>query len=166
MIHNSKLETARLQIRPFCAEDAPRMVEIFADPMVARFVGEGNSLAAEEATLWMRNSRANLARHGNGTGAVVERVSERVIGWAGIARPDDEEPEIIYGFERSAWGKGFGTELLAALIGYARQTGLKPIRATVYSENTRSIALLDNAGFRLADAAWKEDPAIRLYLLD
>lgn len=152
MIENDALRTGRLVVRPFEDADAERLVAILADPDVARHVGEGDPLDREEAPLWVRNSRANLRRFGFGTGAVMERASGRVIGWAGFARPEGAPCEIVYGFEKAAWGKGHGRELLAALVAFAGERRIDPLRATVHPGNAASIRLLRGAGFRLVDA--------------
>ena len=157
MIESGCLETERLIVRPFEEADADRLVAIFADRDVARHVGEGEPLERDEAELWVRNSRANLRRFGFGTGAVVERASGRVIGWAGFARPPGEPCEIVYGLEKGAWGRGYGRELLAALIDFAAARGIDPLRATVHPDNAASIRLLARAGFRLADADYGGD---------
>ena len=160
MIENGCIGSERLVVRPFEETDADRLVTIFADPDVARHVGEGDPLDRDMAELWVSNSRANLRRFGFGTGAVVERVSDRVIGWAGFARPEGEPCEIVYGFERAAWGKGYGRELLSALIDFAAARGIDPLRATVHPDNAASIRLLTRAGFRLADADYDGDATL------
>ncbi len=165
MIENGCLGTERLVVRPFEEADADRLIAIFADPADARHVGDGDPLDRHGASLWVRNSRANLRRFGFGTGAVVERASGRVIGWAGFARPEGEPCEIVYGFERAAWGRGYGRELLAALTGFAGECGIDPLRATVHPGNAASIHLLARAGFRLVDADHGGD-GTRLYMLD
>ena len=165
MIHESKLETERLEVRPFSHADVPRLVEIFADPEVARFVGDGEPIPDEEGHQWVDNSLANLAKHGCGTGAVIEKASGRLIGWAGIARPPGDLPELIYGFEKSAWRKGYGRELLAALVEYSHEAGVVPVRATVNSGNSGSIALLEAAGFKLVEKGYKGQATSCLYVL-
>ncbi|MFC5423680.1 GNAT family N-acetyltransferase [Bosea eneae] len=116
MIHDSRLVTARLIVRPFVAADAPLLVALFADPQVHRFVDDGQPLAPDVAALWIERSAANLERFGYGTGAVVERAGGELIGWAGFARPGDGTEELIYGLRRASWGRGLGKELLAGLV--------------------------------------------------
>ena len=122
MIHNGSIETARLDIRPMRPGDAPLLVALFADPEERRFVDGGAPLDAATANLWVRRSNENLERLGYGTGVVVERTSSNLIGWAGFARPDDQPEQIIYGLVSSHWGRGYGTEILAALVESAEGT--------------------------------------------
>ena len=164
MIHASQLVTERLAVRPFVATDAPLLVALFADPEVHRFVDDGQPLAPDVAALWIERSAANLERFGFGTGAVVERASGELIGWAGFARPGDGTEEVIYGLRRADWGRGLGKELLAGLVAFADERGLSPIRATVDPANGASVHLLRQAGFVLAEPRYCGDPRADLYL--
>lgn len=164
MIRNGRLETERLYVRPFEVGDIDPLVTLFADPAVHRFVDDGEAMDREESELWVRNSRRNVEELGFGTGAIVQKSSGRLIGWAGVARPPDDEPEIIYGFERAAWRKGYGSELLSALTNFCGQQDIDPVRATVAAGNAGSIALLLSAGFELADAAYRGSADSHLYI--
>jgi ribosomal-protein-alanine N-acetyltransferase len=164
MIQASQLVTTRLVVRPFVADDAPLLVALFADPEVHRFVDDGQPLAPDVAKLWVERSAANLERFGYGTGAVVERASCELIGWAGFARPGDGTEEVIYGLRRADWGRGLGKELLAGLVVFAWERGISPIRATVDPANSASVHLLRQAGFVLAAPGYRGDAKADLYL--
>lgn len=165
MIHDGVLDTPRLAIRPFAPGDASWLVALFADPAVARFVGDGEPLSRSEAELWVRRSRENLAAFGYGTGAVIERASGRPIGWAGFARPGDGSEEIVYGLAAAHWRQGYGREIVAALVGFAAGRGIDPVHATVDPANLASIRLLEAHGFALAERGHKGDPGSDLYRL-
>lgn len=116
---------------------------------------------------WIENSRRNVATHGFGTGAVVLRETGQLIGWCGFARPEEGGEEIIYGLDQGYWGAGLGTELLAGLLLWARTIlKLESIRATVHSDNSASIAMLERAGFRLAQQHYLGDPHTLLYICE
>lgn len=150
MLDRSELATPRLIVRPFRDADGPALVALFADPRVHRFVDDGGPLAPARAQLWITRSRENLARHGYGTGAVVNRGGEELIGWAGFARPGGGSEELIYGLAADHWRRGLGRELLQALLRFAEARAIAPVRATVDPRNRRSIALLTRNGFMLA----------------
>ncbi|MGX1788336.1 GNAT family N-acetyltransferase [Bosea sp. NPDC055332] len=164
MIHASQLVTARLAVRPFVIADGPLLVALFADPDVHRFVDDGQPLAPDVAALWIERSAANLERFGYGTGAVVERASGELIGWAGFARPGDGTEEVIYGLRRASWGRGLGRELLAGLVAFAGERGIAPVRATVDPANGASVHLLRRAGFALAAQGYRGEAGSDLYL--
>lgn len=163
MIRDGRLETPRLIIRPFVATDAVTLVALFADPLVARFVDDGTALSAEDAALWVVRSAENLARHGYGTGAVVRKEDGLMIGWAGVARPADGSQEIIYGLARAFWRRGYGGEILSALVEFAAGRGIDPVRATVDPRNLISVRLLTGRGFTLAARGHDGDPDSDLY---
>jgi RimJ/RimL family protein N-acetyltransferase len=51
--------------------------------------------------------------------------------------------------DKSSWGKGFATEVVAALTGYAfNSLQLRYLKAGVYSENTVSAKVLEKVGYR------------------
>ncbi len=164
MIHKSQLVTTRLAVRPFMASDASLLVTLFVDPEVHRFVDDGQPLAPDVAARWVERSAANLERFGHGTGAVVERASGELIGWAGFARPDDGTQEVVYGLRRASWGRGLGKELLAGLLTFAAERGITPVRATVDPANSVSVHLLRQAGFVLAEPGYRGDARADLYL--
>ena len=83
-------------------------------------------------------SRINILQFGYGTGAVVEKVTQSLIGWAGIGRPADDNglEEVVYGLDSPYWGLGLGNELLAGLVRWSKETlGLQELRATAYPQN-------------------------------
>lgn len=166
MILNGALRTDRLLVRPFGADDAVALVDLFRDPRVHRFVDDGLPLSEEVARLWIERSGENLRRFGYGTGAVVLRASGELVGWAGFARPAHGEEQVIYGLHPSCWGFGLGRELLGELIRFAWARGHKRIRATVSPRNTASVRLLEHAGFTLGEKGHQGDPECNLYELD
>ncbi|MGH6613968.1 GNAT family N-acetyltransferase [Sphingomonas sp.] len=165
MIFESRLETPRLIIRPFIPADASTLVALFADPQVARFVDDGTALSADNAALWVLRSAENLARHGYGTGAVERKEDGLMIGWAGVARPADGSQEIIYGLARAFWRRGYGGEILSALVEFAAGRGIDPVRATVDPRNLVSVRLLTGHGFALAARGYNGDADSDLYQL-
>lgn len=149
MIHEGCIETPRLLIRPFVPGDAEVLVELFSDPSVAQFVDAGTPLSMENANLWVHSSRENLLQHGYGTGAVVERETSEMIGWAGFARPRDEPEQIIYGLGARHWRRGYGREIVEALVQFADTRGMETVYATVDPGNLVSARLLEESGFKL-----------------
>lgn len=157
--------TERLLFRSFEWSDLDRLAEISADVETSRYVGDGKPLSRELTRQWIQNSRDNVERYGYGTGAVLLRDSGNLIGWSGIARPDEGGEEILYGLYRDHWRQGLGTELLAGLLAWAWWTlKLGELRATVHRRNTASVRMLENAGFLLADDRYDDDPNTLLYI--
>lgn len=155
--------TERLLFRPFAVEDIDAFHAIAGDPEVMRFVGDGDPCDRALTALWIERSRENVDRFGYGTGAVIERETGRFIGWSGVARPEGQPEEIVYGFARDAWGKGYATELVRGLILFAFGTlNLPELRATVDPENAVSAHILEKCGF--VREPWEYDSESLLFV--
>lgn len=159
--------TARLRFRPFEADDVDSLTEICSNPETMRFIGDGRVLTREMAELWIKRSRENVERYGYGTGAVLELGSERMIGWAGVARPEGGLEEIVYGLRREEWGTGLGRELAEGLVNYLLESWELPeLRATLYRENRTSRRILESLGFVQRPRSAAEDVDSCLYVLE
>jgi RimJ/RimL family protein N-acetyltransferase len=71
------------------------------------------------------------------------------VGFFGPPEPADDgvpEVEIGYGLVAEAWGWGFATEALRALLRHTDEAGVR-VRASVAPENARSLRVLATSGF-------------------
>ncbi|MCF4097602.1 GNAT family N-acetyltransferase [Maritalea mediterranea] len=151
-------ETERLICRPFEANDFDALVALQTDPHVYQYVGDGQPLSPDQVRLWIDRSRKNIETNGFGTGAIVYKDKDELIGWAGYVQPPEQEIEIIYGLSQEEWGKGLGTEIVQGLVNAARDRyELIPLQATVDPQNSRSIKLLKKIGFELFAKTKDED---------
>ncbi len=117
------LETERLLLRRFTADDVDALVALDSDPRVRRYVEDGEpvtrEVAADAITHW-------LGYHDRfehfGFWAAIERESSAFIGWFHLRPSDDDHldaPELGYRLVASAWSRGYGTEGSRALIDLA-----------------------------------------------
>lgn len=152
------LATDRLRLRPFAAADVGRIVEIFADSRVSKWVDDGTPISEEQAKRWIAASYASVVKNGSSAGAIIEQSTGRMIGWGGIVHPEGTSPEIIYGFEFAAWGNGYGLEIASAIIKDAQEhRQFSRLRATVDPENKASIKILKSLGFELISSGLDEN---------
>lgn len=115
------LETERLVLREFVADDVNNLVELDSDAAVMHFITGGVPTAREEIEhdilpAWI----ASYARSASlGFWSAEEKATGRFVGWFHL-RPDEshgpDEPELGYRLRRSAWGKGYATAGCRALI--------------------------------------------------
>jgi RimJ/RimL family protein N-acetyltransferase len=148
------LETERLRLRRFTAEDADLLVELDSDPAVMRFItgGRPTSRAEIETELlpwWL----AYYERYaGYGFWAAIERASGEFVGWFHLRPADDDrprEPELGYRLCASVWGKGYATEGSRALVERAfRDLGAERVNAETMAVNTASRRVMEKAGLR------------------
>jgi RimJ/RimL family protein N-acetyltransferase len=144
-----QLTTARLRLRPFTAADEVVVHAIYADPEVMRWVGNGAHRTVAETRRALRAYADALRTRGYGFVAVVERSTGAVIGDAGLHPLGGRGPDVELGYTlaRSAWGRGYATEVAGALVEHAfGALGMPRVLAQVEPENVRSRRVLEKLG--------------------
>lgn len=148
------VETARMELRRFDAEDLELLVELDSDPEVKRFIDGGAPVDREELADRLAWWLGYYERYeGFGFWAAVEKATGQYLGWFHL-RPGEgagpTEPELGYRLRRAAWGRGFGTEGSRALIDKAfGELGATRVYATTMVVNTASRRVMEKAGMRL-----------------
>lgn len=146
------LETQRLTLREFEADDLDALVELDSDPEVMRYISGGapsdrEVIRTDVLPRW-------LAYHkqagGFGYWAAIEKASGAFIGWFHFRRGDRVgEIELGYRLKQSAWGKGYATEGARALIAKGfNELGVDRVVAPALKGNAASIRVMERAGLR------------------
>jgi RimJ/RimL family protein N-acetyltransferase len=158
------LETDRLILRRFTADDADLIVELDADPEVRRHVQLNPTTRTEAAgeilPAWLRYYDRY---RGYGFWAAIERVSGEFIGWfhlrPGLTNGRDDEPELGYRLRRTSWGRGYATEGSRALIDRAfTDLGAQLVWAETLSVNAASRRVMEKAGLRFIGTIFQDWP--------
>ena len=160
------LETERLILRAFRAEDLDPLAAMWSDPEVVRYIG-GNPLSREDT--WRRSLAACGQWPYTGFGYwIAELKGEgRVVGQIGFAdfKRDMEpslvgEPELGYVFAPSVHGHGIAFEACKAALDWADATLNAPsYPAIIGPENQASIRLAEKLGFvREPDGVYRGEP--------
>jgi RimJ/RimL family protein N-acetyltransferase len=167
------LETERLVLRHFTADDAELLIELDSDPAVMRYLTGGEPTAPEVIReQYLPNILAGyekwdhrfgvVAAYEKGDGAGGDRGA--FIGWF-ILRPKAEGPvdevELGYRLRQAAWGKGYATEGSRALIRKAfTELGVRLIWADTMFVNAGSRHVMEKLGMRHVDTYFPELPPI------
>ena len=146
------LETERLALRRFAADDAGDLFELDGDPEVMRFLTGGRPTPRDvilDQTL-PRFLRSYERFEGFGVWATIERSTGEFLGWFEFHPPEGrgpEEAELGYRLRRAAWGKGYATEGSRALIrkGFT-ELGVRRVVAETMSVNAASRRVMEKAG--------------------
>jgi ribosomal-protein-alanine N-acetyltransferase len=144
------LETERLRLREWRAEDREPFARMCADPRVMEFFPA--PLTAEESAAAIERGRAHFARHGFGFWAAELRATGAFIGFIGIAVPGFEAhftPCVEIGWRLAAeyWGRGLATEGARASLRYGfDELGLPEIVAFTAAANVRSRRVMEKLG--------------------
>ena len=142
-----RIETARLMLRPPRTDDAVYLAELANDPDVARMttgVTYPYRLADAERFL------AALRSRGSERNAVflVEHRDVGPMGLAGLYRKQEHWPELGFWLGHSFRGRGFATEAVKAVLGWAVEGWRSgAILAGHFRDNAASARVLDKAGF-------------------
>lgn len=113
------LTTARLALRRFTLDDLDWIAALYSDPDVARGLGGTRDRSATED--WFRGRVLDYYDEHPGLGiwATVERASGKPIGFHLLNNIQGEEHiQVGFALEKSAWGRGFGTEMALAVLRY------------------------------------------------
>ena len=144
-----ELDTPRLRLRPFTASDRDAIHAIYADPEVMRYVGHGAHRTTAETARALRGYADALRERGYGFVAVIERSTGALIGDAGLHPLAGRGPDVELGYTlaRASWGRGYATEMGAALVAHAFDgLGMPRVMAQVEPENTASRHVLEKLG--------------------
>jgi [ribosomal protein S5]-alanine N-acetyltransferase len=144
-----ELTTPRLHLRPFTLADQEAIHVVYADPEVMRYVGHGAHQTMAETANALRIYGDVLNQRGYSFLAVTERATGALIGDGGLHPMGGVGPDVELGYTlaRSAWGRGYATELGRALIEYAFTVLRVPrVVAQVEPANTASRNVLAKLG--------------------
>ncbi|MDX2546457.1 GNAT family N-acetyltransferase [Streptomyces sp. WI04-05B] len=144
------LETERLALRRFTADDADLLIELDSDPAVMRYLTGGRPTAPELVRdRHLPNILAGYEKWGGDLGlfAAQEKDGGVFVGWF-ILRPEPEGPldavELGYRLRQAAWGRGYATEGSRALLEKAfTELGVRIVWAETMSVNRGSRNIME-----------------------
>lgn len=145
------LETERLLLRYLHHEDVPTLVNLWTDPEVTRYLGGPREI--ETLRQKLMDTAGNPLEEQFVLWPVVQKNSGLVIGHCGILeKMVDEltEYEMVYVLAKTAWGKGYATEIARGLCSYAYYVrNLNRLIALVEPENIASERVAIKVGMHL-----------------
>ena len=168
------IETDRLLVRKPRVEDAPGLLEAFADPEAMHYIGDGTTATLADVEdvipLWLERWES----WGVGFFSLVRRADGRVLGRAGFLRWDPatweiggSETELGWGLAREHWGCGYATEAALALRDWALgEQGLGRLISLIQEGNVRSFRVAEKLGERYERDVEVRGRPTRLYSLE
>lgn len=149
------IETERLILRPHALEDFEAYHALWSNDAVVRFI---SGVASTREQSWGRMLRVAGMWHHMGFGflAIEEKESGKFVGEAGfLEMKRDMQPVSTEGTLETGWalmpeaqGKGYATEALLALIGWAEvHFPSRPISCIIDPDNAASLRLAEKLGF-------------------
>ena len=173
-----RIESERLIFRRIEQADFEFFARIHADPMVARFLGNGRARSIQETHVLLETIYETYRSLELGPLAVLRKSDGVLIGRCGLSDmalevntasgtlprvwyqrsqlPSDTnvifEQELGYTFDRNYWGQGYGGEAAARVFQYASSTmPFRRIVSVIRPDNTPSIKIASRCGARLGN---------------
>jgi RimJ/RimL family protein N-acetyltransferase len=154
------LESERLVLRQFTAQDADLLIELDSDPAVMRFLTGGEPSMSDDV---VRDQviPGLLAAYDRWDGrfglfAAYEKESGAFVGWFCL-RPERSGPldqvELGYRLRRDAWGKGHATEGSTALVDKCfSELGVNTVWGETMALNVSSQRVMEKVGMSVVES--------------
>jgi aminoglycoside 6'-N-acetyltransferase len=154
--------TERLRLRRSVPADAEAISAYRSDPEVRRYQGWGRTDADHVREEIEGMAGRPVGDPGGWVQFSVElREDGRLVGDVGLS-PAEDEPGVIkigYTVAPAEQGRGYATEAVGALLGYAFQRlGADRVRAYASAENAASIRVAEKVGMRLVERIERRHP--------
>jgi [ribosomal protein S5]-alanine N-acetyltransferase len=144
------LHTPRLLLRRPRANDADAIFTRYAsDPEVTRYIGWARHTSIDHTRAFVAFSDSQWAEHPAGPYLAFTRDDRRLVGGTGLMFESALRASTGYVFARDAWGRGYATEALGAMVDLARQTGVARLYALCHAEHRASARVLEKCAFEL-----------------
>lgn len=160
------LETERLILRAFEANDIDAYASMVADTEVSKFISLGGKpMDRLEAWRSMAMQLGHWQLRGFGQWAVEEKETGLFVGRLGLYYPDTwPAREIGYALAHDHWGKGYASEGAAAARDFAFETlGWNDIISIISPANTRSQAVAQRLGETFREEFNFQDMTLHIY---
>jgi RimJ/RimL family protein N-acetyltransferase len=165
------LETERLHLRQFRADDLNASHALWCEPAVYKFIS-GKPSSVEDIWKGILQTIGHWQLLGYGYWVIEDKVSGRAIGNIGFGDfrrdlvPDmNDTPEAGWSIMTAFHGKGIGTEALRAMLAWGDVHLPHAKTACIIApENIASVRLAQKFGFReVAQTTYKGDPTLLLH---
>ena len=143
-----EFETSRLILATPKAADAEAVFERYAgDPEVTLYLGWPRHQSVAASREFLAFSAAEWERWPAGPYLIHSRSDGRLLGSTGLAFERSDEAMTGYVLAKDAWGNGYATEALQALVDVSRRLGLARLYGLCHSQHRASQRVLEKCSF-------------------
>ncbi len=143
-----RIETNRLVLRKPTLADAEAVFTRYAsDPEVTKFMGWPRHESIEETRSFLELSDAEWEQWPAGPYLIESAANGQLLGAAGLRFKTPTIAVTGYVLAQDAWGYGYATEALRAVVTVAMDVGVHQLSATCHPENLASARVLEKCGF-------------------
>jgi ribosomal-protein-alanine N-acetyltransferase len=138
------VSTDRLTLRRPVAADVEAIFDYTSDPVVTRLLGWPQHTTVADTHDFLRFSDQAWAA---GPGPYVIVDDGGVVGSTGLEVETPHRAATGYVLAQRVWGRGYATEVAAAMVALAAELGIVRLYALCHTENRASARVLAKAGF-------------------
>ena len=142
------LETSRLYLRRPAHADAESIFHRYAsDPVVTRYLSWPTHRTVEDTHAFISWDENEWQTWPGGSYLIFPRGEDRLLGGTGLSFKSSTVAVTGYVFAQDAWGQGFATEALQAMVDMACLASVKRLEAACHALHTPSARVLEKCGF-------------------
>jgi len=144
-------QTARLRLRKPVLADAEAIFRRYsADPEVTRYLSWPTHQSIENTRAFIAWSDSEWQRWPAGPylAFALDDRPEPLLGSTGLTFQTPTRAITGYAFAQDAWGQGFATEALRAMVELAGLTGVERLEAACHDDHKPSAHVLEKCGFQ------------------
>jgi RimJ/RimL family protein N-acetyltransferase len=150
--------STRLHFRDLTTKDTTALIEIYSDVEAMKFRANPPVLNTEDALKMLERAQQEGAEFTSKRWAIVRKDNEELIGtFVFNYNKQNSTCTIGYSIGQKSWNKGYGKELLKAMIEEVKGANYTIIKAFVHPQNLASINLLKKQQFHKTDASLSEN---------
>jgi len=153
MTGHAIIRTARLTLRKPTPADVAAMFHRYAsDPVATRYLSWTTHRSLNDTRAFLAWSDAEWEKWPDAGSYLVFAGDEgRLLGGTGLSFQSPKHAVTGYVFAQDAWGQGYATESLQAMVELARKLGVKHLEAICHVDHRPSAHVLEKCGFRLEE---------------
>ena len=143
-----RFETERLILRRPRVEDAELVYDRYAsDRDVSRYLAWQLHQSADTTRLFLEFSDQEWQRWPAGPYLVESKADGSLLGGTGFAFETAYRASTGYVLAKDAWGRGFATEAVRAIVDIGRTIGIVRLYALCHVDHGKSARVLEKSGF-------------------
>jgi len=151
-----EIKTTHLVLVRPRAGDAASIFERYAsDPEVTKFLGWTRHQAVTDTEAFLRFSAEQWEQWPAGPYLIRSRSHGELLGGTGFTFHGPGQAETGYVLAKGAWGNGYATEALRAIVDVGHQIGMARLYALCHPEHRPSWRVLEKCGFT-RDRGWTQ----------
>lgn len=145
-----RISTQRLLLRRPVADDAAAVFARYSgDPRVTTYLGWPRHRSVADAQAFLAFSEEEWKKWPAGPYLIESRANGRLLGSTGFSFEVPELSATGYVLAQDAWGAGYATEALSAVVTIAGTLAVRQLYALCHPDNPASARVLEKCGFTL-----------------